>query len=320
MRAPGSKLLLVVAGLAALALPGAAGAAGHTYKIPASTFENATLRGSNGFTIELVLGPGFEDVIASKRLGDGGFEHAMYWTPGPKHFNGGPINLRIGKYGRFRGKFVAKSTGYEPNQCTGGPVIVEKGFYVGTFAFHGPMGFTGAASHRVHGSITRAPAGTCREFKAPKKSQKGNSEPSVELHLKAAAKSEGVSFEATQESEPSEGAPSDPFTSFTASKYVRHGRLAIGSYVSYFFAKASTFTAPEPQAEVTVSPPAPFSGSATYAAEGKGKSSWTGNLSVDLPAFGRVHLTGKKLTATLEEEAVNGSGSFYVGGEATTSR
>lgn len=318
MRAPGSKLLLAVAGLAALALPGAAGAATHTYKVPASTFENATIRGSNGFTIELSLGPGFASVDAGKPLGQGIFEHAVYSTPAPKHREAGLLKLRIGSYGKFQGRFVAKSTEHEPDYCVGGPVIVEKGFYVGAFTFRGTDGFTKAASHRMRGSITRSPAETCREFQPPKKSHHGKSDAPVELHLKAVTKSRDLSFEATQKSEPVGGASSTPLVNFIASRYVHHGRLAISSWLVSFFAKANTFLDPEPHTEVTVAPPAPFSGTATYKSEGSGDSSWTGNLSVDLPAFGRVPLTGKKLTATLEKKAVNSSGSFYLGGEATT--
>lgn len=311
---------LAVAGLAALALPGAASAATRTVKIPATTYENASLRGSNGFRVELLLGPGFADVVANKRLPHGTFETTSYSVRGPKRRKNGVLDERIGRYGKFRGRFVVRSIEHEADSCKGGPVIVEKGFYVGAFAFRGTDDFTQASGHRMAGSITRDPAEVCREPSTPKSTRERKHgaarDEGTEVRLNVTTKSADASFSASQTTEPLEGSPVTD-TNFSASAYRRSGRVTISSFLfSFFDSKPSTFVDPEPHTEATVAPAAPFSGSATYVAEGPKKGSWTGNLSVELPGIGRVALTGKKFTATVEEGPADNSG--YFGGLVTT--
>lgn len=311
---------LAVASIAALALPGGASAATRTLKIPATTYESASLRGSNGFRVELLLGPGFADVVASKRFHRRTFQTTSYTVRGPKGRKNGVVDEKIGRYGKFRGRFVARSIEHEADDCKGGPVIVEKGFYVGSFAFRGTDDFTRATGHRMPGSITRDPAEVCREPSAPKSLRERKhgttKEEGTEVRLNVATKSGDATFLASQTTEPLEGS-SITETNFTASAYRHSGRVTISSFLfSFFDAKPSTFVDPEPHTEATITPAAPFSGSATFKAEGPKKSSWTGNLSVELPGFGRVALTGKKFIATVEEGPVDNSG--YFGGLVTT--
>jgi hypothetical protein len=47
-------------------------------------------------------------------------------------------------------------------------------------------------------------------------------------------------------------------------------------------------------AEATVAPPAPFSGSATFERASSTRSTWLGDLALELPGFGRVRLAGPK--------------------------
>ena len=197
---------------------------------------------------------------------------------------------------------------------------MEKGFYVGSFAFRGTDDFTRATGHRMAGSITREPAEVCREPSAPKSTRERKhgaaKDEGTEVQLNVTTKSADASFSASQTTAPLE-ASSVTETNFSAYASRRSGRVTISSFLfSFFDAKPSAFVDPEPHTEATVTPAAPFSGSATYVAEGPKKSSWTGNLNVELPGFGSVALTGKKFTATAEEGPVDNSG--YFGGLVTT--
>jgi hypothetical protein len=322
------RLLTILLSLAAIAtLAGAvapAAGATRTVKVPAATYESASLKGSNGFKIELLLGPGFTDVVGTKRLGNNAFETTSYSLRSGKIVKGGALDVRVGNYAKFQGRFVSKSTEKQPSGCKGGLAVLEKGFFVGSFRFRGTGGFTRADARRAPGMITRQPADVCREPSPPKsgREQKSGStkEEATEVNLRATNRSGDVTFAAQQTVEPLvEDSATEPV--FTASATRHAGRVTISSLVfSFFGAKPSAFEFPEPRTEATVTPPAPFSGTATYVSEGPKKSSWTGDLSVEPPGFGRVPLAGKKFTATIEEEAVDNSddGSFYFGREATT--
>jgi hypothetical protein len=323
MRAKIIAAVLALAALAGAVLPGGAGAATRTVKVPAATYENASLKGSNGFKIELLLGPEFTDVVATKRLGHGSTEATSYGMGGSKVAKSGALDVRVGNYAKFQGRFVVKSTEEQPSGCQGRPAVLEKGFFVGSFRFRGTGGFTRADARRAPGTITRQPADVCREPSPPKSApeHKGESakEEATEVNLRATTRSGDVTFAAQQTVEPLvEGSATEPVFTATATRHA--GRVTISSLVfSFFGAKPSAFEFPEPRTEATVTPPAPFSGTATYVSEGPKKSSWTGDLSVEPPGFGRVPLAGKKFTATIEEEAVDNSddGSFYFGREAT---
>lgn len=65
---------------------------------------------------------------------------------------------------------------------------------------------------------------------------------------------------------------------------------------------ATAFQVPnlaEPLTEATVSPSAPFSGSATFHLDGPKTASWTGDLAVELPGAGEVPLSGEGISAGL---------------------
>jgi hypothetical protein len=57
----------------------------------------------------------------------------------------------------------------------------------------------------------------------------------------------------------------------------------------------------EEPSEAKIEPPAPFSGSDTFALESPHAASWTGDLKMTLPLLGTVGLTGPKFEPTLCE-------------------
>jgi hypothetical protein len=127
-----------------------------------------------------------------------------YFETAPEPGEDGAIDVRFGRQGHFRGKFVAKSTHREAllPGCSGEAPTVEVGSYVGSFVFDGARGFSRVDRPRVAGTITREPAETCRERTLPKSTGKSRSEGDAEaVRLIASDKSYDTVFSASREGE-----------------------------------------------------------------------------------------------------------------------
>jgi hypothetical protein len=74
--------------------------------------------------------------------------------------------------------------------------------------------------------------------------------------------------------------------------------ISIGRFAG-LVTPAGTFTYDPKVLTATLSPPAPFSGSAQFHRSAKPANRWSGNLTVDLPGRAGVKLTGGGLTARL---------------------
>ena len=95
-------------------------------------------------------------------------------------------------------------------------------------------------------------------------------------------------------------------TTFEASVSGRtEGNLYVSHSVDEFGFESelgTTFRVPDlaaPPTEATVTPAAPFSGSATFHLDDPRSASWTGDLAVELPGLGKVPLTGEGIDAGL---------------------
>lgn len=341
-KARATATALALAGVAALALPGGAAAGTRTVKIPASETQTATLRGSHGYRFQLTVERSGLVLLSGTRRHRAQVEVVGYEIKGQQPAEGGGIDLKIGDEGRLEGEFVATSTKQEPvtKGCTGGTATTEKGYFAGSFVLHGKDGYTTVDSHRISGSVRRAPAETCRVTTHPKR-KTGAPSPAVEepesseLSLIAGTRDAATKFEVSRSIESFEG-ESRSESLLIAYKLERRGRLSIAAGVVDFLVPAKSFVLPDaadPRAEALVSPPAPFSGSATYRAEGTAKPSWTGNLSVEFPALGRAALTGKAIAAgtcegashctkslprALRPTIIGSDSSGYISGEVTT--
>jgi hypothetical protein len=289
-------------------------------------------------------------LLLTKRVSQTGDESVNYVIKEPAVVDGKRLDVKIGGLGHFRGRFVATSTKSEAPEkgCTGDPTIVEKGVFVGSFSFHGERGYTTIGSHRERGAVTRqgamscksqAPAGKGRRHRSTRPTKAQRQAEKGQFSLIAGTPDVRLLFQAQREEspEPEEGPP----TTFLASVDSRTGPLRVIRAATLFDigpedgAAFLTPNATEPLAEATLTPPAPFSGSATFHLENPHTASWTGDLAVELPGLGTVPLTGgaieaamcksstictKTVSGTLKkvlEFTGAGDGSFY-GGKATT--
>jgi hypothetical protein len=315
-----AALLAATAIVGAVAAPGGASAAKpQRNRTPASVSASVQGPGAGGFEyIFGTLGSRGDFLWLTQRPDRtlGGSEASVVYfvtLHGREDFHGDRLDAKVGGLGHFRGRFVPGSTKLEqlPEGCTGEPTTTEKGVFVGSFVFRGERGYTRIDARRERGRVVRQGAMSCpasnpsghRRHRSRRLAREERERRQNEFRLLAGDPKGGLSFQAEmQESaEVEEGSP----TTIQASMTERVGRLEISrnaSSISFGADAAATFQVPdlaEPLSEATLTPPAPFSGSATFHLDEPRSATWSGDLAVELPGAGEVPLTGKGIAAGL---------------------
>lgn len=274
--------------------------------------ESFAVRGSNGFTIDVTLKNRHRLRLgASQSRGIFNVYGTGYQLRAPQTHGSDDIDARVGRLGRIDVRFVPESVSKEPPaaRCHGPRLIVEEGRYVGTIVFHGEGGYTSVRATNAEGSITRTPPLTCKPLTLSRRLQAGDqalkratraknggeNEP-IAAELRAKVKGRPIRFKASilTELKPS-GKLVEPLISFLAEAHRRRGRIKEASVAASIFLPAKTFRLPEPEhpnREAILAPPAPFQGTGTFRHGSNHAVSWTGDLRVELPGFGEVHLAG----------------------------
>ncbi len=269
------------------------------------------LRSSNGFALDVTAEGGDVTVIASERrppvatfapsgrprsAGTGNGASSVYTAPakaaGPETVDAGLGSLG-GIAVRFRpsGRRVVSTT-----QACGRParVVRRLGTFVGTIRFEGEDGYTTVAATSARGSVGTplpddcgSPGSRSGTAVASSRSMLIGSvadgavlsavDPRSGSSFRAAPGSGGVSFRARVEERTADGVT-----------VVRHAQAG---------APASAFDSNRVLTWASVTPPAPFSGKARFAA-GAGVR-WTGSLRVTFPGLS-VPLTGPGFRSRLE--------------------
>ncbi len=176
------------------------------------------------------------------------------------------------------------STSRTPAICGGGPSIRQDGVFRGTIKFRGERGFTRAKVDSARGFFFREPKENCKG-----KGHSGqNSKPIYSLV-----------FVASKSPPESEFAGSTSY--FAVELKDRHGMRS--SRVAAASSRSGTgfeMTGPANRPEAaTVSPPTPFSGAASFHSTSGLSAEWTGDLMVELPGAGSVHLAGPQFRSQL---------------------
>lgn len=268
-----------------------------------------SLKGSNGFALDVTGESGEVTVIASERrppvatfassgrprsAGTGNGASTVYTAPADA---AGPevVDAGLGPLGqiavRFRpsGQRVVSTV----RRACGRPVRVVRrlGVFVGAIRFEGEEGYTTVTATSARGSVGTPLPADCRsgptdgaavasstlERPAPRGAILSVRDPLAGSSFRAAPGPGGVSFSARVEERTDDGVT-----------VVRHARAG---------APASAFAFDRSLAWATVAPPAPFSGRARYAV-GAGVR-WTGNLRVTFPGLS-VPLAGPAFRSRLE--------------------
>jgi hypothetical protein len=295
--------------------------------------QELSLRGTDGYKLKVTL-------TNRHRLGVQAiatdFAHRTIKTVAyglPVHQRRGTddINARIGSLGRIDMRFVPERTKKArpgSTRCAGGELTTEIGHYVGSISFHGEGGYTRVQADRAAGTIKTESVGKCPPPKRVKAMEKEEAETVGKLEEEEAAKrneEEGLTqveakarggkvvFTAAR-IDVAAGGRKGSSANFVAVGQRQRGPIREVSLVGLLAAKASTFEVPDlqnPTAEAILSPPSPFSGSATFHAESPQPGNWTGDLKVELPGFGPVPLTGAGVKASICQAADCPSGGLF---------
>lgn len=163
-----------------------------------------------------------------------------------------------------------------------------KGIFRGAIAFHGEGGYTTVKRRSAHGQIEVHPRATCLQ---PKHQPEKTLEDLGIEYLGAGREEKGgssLTFSAF-----AANFPGTPTTLFNATYRHRRGKLMVLASTKKLGEGEGLFSLTAPNGsptEATVTPPAPFSGSATFKLESPTTASWTGDLSVEIPTLGKVSL------------------------------
>ncbi|MBS1883265.1 MAG: hypothetical protein JSS97_09940 [Actinobacteria bacterium] len=290
------------------------------------------LHGTNGFAVVGKLRDRHELALTALSTRGKSISSTTYTLDAPQRHGSDGIEARLGRLGSIDVRFVAESTHHGKPlfpSCKGGRPTIEEGRFVGQIRFHGEDGYTDVDVHGAPGQVTTQPTLRCNlgavkaelkklleelggAGKNEKKEEKGAGEAEEaepELHLvklEAKVKDRQITFEASRVSARKPDKRARSFTSFSVKAERHRGRIDEVASASAAFEPGSAFTVPDIThltQEGVVKPPAPFSGSATYRRESPHSLSWTGDLAVNLPGFGLVHLAGPKATATVCADA-----------------
>jgi hypothetical protein len=282
-----------------LALPAGAAAKPGYYVIKPSRQVSLSLRGSHGYAIQVYgLGPRRVLLIASK-----GNLSASYAVHGK--VSDDSIEAGFGKAGRLAvrlhpaGPPQDETNSFTPN-CNGKAATTQRGRFVGSIRFRGEQGYTDVKTKGARGAVFHSYRQVCKRQSGGRRQPRSLFPPLISLGAASSNRQlpwfsvfeenpgnekgrffvEGATFEANQ-SEHREGVSIDHSADLTApSKTLTVSPLGSDPI------------------SATVSPPAPFSGTASFEETTEGRGAWTGDLEAELPGVGQVALTGPTYSAS----------------------
>jgi hypothetical protein len=286
-------IITCAAGLLTFA-PGASAKPGYAV-VPGYNSMALSLKGSHGYRI-YVERRGRQVFLLA-----GGTRSTVAYVPHSRAQKSNEIEARFPGVGRisvwFRPQGPSRSS--QPPSfpgCKSGEIVKQRGYFVGTIRFRGERGYTTAYAKRARGAIETVGKEVCKRSAF----DDSDSEPeSDRTEFSAYSKSGGrtVAFSASSVS------VSDQTLLTAFSGFIGERRRGMKIFRSTFVSgeRAGIVpgdTRPFPLS-ATITPPAPFQGSAEFQRTPEGDSTWTGSLTVPLPGLGRVSLAGPDFTARL---------------------
>ena len=293
-------LMLIVVGTVSAASTAASAEAapeeesGSTAANPYTSPSGLAVRSSNGYWLTVNSARGHRvEVEASGPNGS-----VTYTTRGSITDTG--IHANLGKYGRIDMQWVPNGNVREVRvKCHYKGIkkhFYDAGSYVGTLRFRGGSSFTSVDLHRVAWRRSWYSAlGACGY-------SLGTGEPGAGIVIEAGERghiSTPVHFFVYK---PHRGAKveysahSDQTTG--GIKITRHAFAEGGTH-------SLTAAGEYPSVTATISPPAPFYGTATFEPSGPEKGTLTGTVGVEFPDHTKVALAGKDFEADLRQESIN---------------
>ncbi|HEX5990647.1 MAG TPA: hypothetical protein VFY75_10610 [Solirubrobacterales bacterium] len=205
------------------------------------------------------------------------------------------IEARFGSRGRIAMRFEPQGRpeiDAVPPNCKGKPSVDLEGRFVGRIRFEGEDGFTRIRSRVARGSVLIGHRMTCKRAHRKKRKSRG-ARPAVITLTASTGDRESPSYAVYKED-------SDEAIHIASVLERRQGMTIVRSASE--IAEPETFTVSplgSSPLRATVSPPAPFSGSAAFEKTPDGPTVWSGDLSAELPGLGTVPLTGPDYRAQM---------------------
>lgn len=296
---------MAVAALALLATPaGATAKPGFSVERPETRSEFA-LPATNGYRVSVSTTSGERKhspsvfISASK-----GTRYTVQYMARRLSTTGDTIKTKLPGVGRIAVRFNQLKVSREvvADNCKGRDSVIRHGKFEGRIELHGEHGYTTVHSRKAPGKITQSFRQVCDQ-REPRHAEAGNGN---SFHLKTlVAGQEGrraLSFSVSRfDAGPKFGGPLVFF--YASSSIQRHGFFVFASASAE--GKPATFLTPDPAGvleNASVSPPAPFHGTAAFHLDSPTSASWTGTLSVELPGVGSVPLAGTGFWSALCED------------------
>lgn len=279
---------LAAALLALLALPATAwGGGGHDLQFG--------LTGAHGYSIAVEARGSTATITVSHR-------HTMATTTyiARAKVSATAVRADFAGLGRVAVRFhpSGKVTTSKPERGCKGPdrFTSRLGLFRGEFDFDGEGGYTSAHVHRARGTVTSPLSLNCSAtpLKPPRHAATLHAKRrhAKIAYLQAEAKSAlgGTAFIAAT----ARGRKAIYFATSEQSE----GQVAV-SRIAFALASPLTFVFDNALSTAGVTPPVPFSGTATFQHNPDGAKSWAGSLAVSFPGAENVSLTGPQFTTHL---------------------
>jgi hypothetical protein len=281
------KRLLASLAAAALAVAGTAFAAAAANADVVGTNAAFRLRGSHGYSIQ-VLGyskraDGRGSVLILVGTGRSG---ATYLAPA--NVTDSHVESDLGKLGRISVQFVPTgAVEQESSPCGDDYVQFEAGAYQGTIEFRGEEDYTAASATRVRAEIKPFLGLVC--FGHGEGETIGSGLPGAGLKVRSASRDLVLKVNKNR-----------PGARVTYRAELRERRDKIGIVRSVEgAARSGAFVFSHGLSTAILDPPMPFSGAASFHRNAAVPNRWTGSLAIDFPGRSHVPLTGPGLKATL---------------------
>jgi hypothetical protein len=286
MKSKGGALVLLCAALAALLVPAGAGASSNASGGFGDGYAKAHLAGTHGYRITIFAFSG--DLIVTAKKGTATVSYVLLESG----LEGDRIHARLPGVGRVFLKFHDRRHPHgQPDKGCSESETTRKGVFVGTVKIEGERGYTRAVSHHVRGELGQIGHGKCHRRPAVGASNAGS-------RLLSASTSRGngrLSFTAFDFPLPQLG--SDPLFGATFAR--ARGQMFITTTQSAVAKDATALEIAAPPRSASVTPPAPFTGGASFQQEAPGQFGWSGDLAVELPGVGEASLAGPKFETSV---------------------
>lgn len=290
-----------------ICFPASAGASRHHYVLPAGRMTRIGLAGSNGYRIRIYAhGRQNVDLVVTKE----GF--STEYLVRDVHVGADRVQANLPGLGSISVRFLQRGPVHRPpaiSGCDGPRPTQRRGVVRGTIKFRGERDYTRVAAHQAPAEIEEWARQRCRYGTPGSRRRRRPSTNEFEAY-----ESEGY-FSATKYRP---GTIEGGRVVFSASTGSRHRSVSISRRVDVV-APASTFQIPEPDTypeHVILSPPAPFTGTGTFARTPESVFTWEGDLAVQFPGIDPIPLTGEHfntsycaLRGCIDQEAESESGT-----------